>query len=256
MASPEKSNDVPTNSEGLRGAGRKVLWLGWIILFGAIGIVATIGVQYFVSLRCQRDERQRAHASMQEQMNRLRAGEMNCLVNPDPRFIDEVLADAACATAVEDLYLGGDVSDSRLGRLRELPNLKAIIFLFADPPSALLKSLHGMTTIEGLTFEHVDLSRHDMEQIATLPNLKSLCFPQYDLRADDLEPLHRCPSLERLVVTKASPDELTPFLQKARQLRYVGVGVRLLETSGAELTEDSLRKLLPNCECRVWDDER
>jgi hypothetical protein len=174
-------------------------------------------------------------------------------------IFDEILADKACAGAVQDVYLGGDLSDPRLGRLRELPNLKSIVFLFAEKPDALLESLRGVATIEGLCFDHTRLTGHNVDQIASLPSLKRLCFSLNGLRLSDLLPLRHHPSLERLVVTEVSADQnMIGLLQSMPRLRCVGVGARShgKQPQGGQLTEESLRKALPGCECSLWEDDR
>lgn len=242
-----------------RSRRRRPTWLGWMALFAVIGVVATVGIQYLVDAGFQRADSRKTRAAMRDQMDLLRRGQIDCLVQPDPRFIDEILADKACAVAVRDVYLGGDVSDPRLGRLREFPHLRSIVFLFADSPDNVLESLRGMASIEGLSFEHVRLSRRNFGQIASFPNLKSLCFPQYRLTANDLQPLERHPSLERLALTKATLDrDLLPLFQSMPRLRYVGIGDW---SSGEEppekhLSAKSLREALPGCECCFWADER
>ena len=49
--------------------------------------------------------------------------------------------------------MGLDVSDERLGRLRQLPNLKRIELLFAQKVDVFLDRLKGMPTIETLDLE-------------------------------------------------------------------------------------------------------
>ena len=118
-------------------------WFRWMLLFGGLGILATVGLQFLAFAWCDRDESRTSHDWMKDQMQRLRQGEINCLIDPDPRFLEEILADAAAAAAVRDVYLGGDLSDPRLGRLRELRNLKCIVFIFADHHNEFLQRMHG-----------------------------------------------------------------------------------------------------------------
>jgi hypothetical protein len=117
-----------------------------------------------------------------EQMEELRRGRINCLVQPDPRFIDELLADAACAAKIRDLYLGADVSDPRLGRLRDLPNLKSVVLLSAIAPDEFLKKLRGSTTIEDLSLVFCRPSPQGVEHIRKLPKLKrfGICVNRFD----------------------------------------------------------------------------
>jgi hypothetical protein len=192
---------------------------------------------------------------MQDQLENLRRGEINCLVGPDPRFIDELLSDKIGAANIRDLYIGGDLSDSRLGRLLELPNLKCVVFLFADDPGDFLKRLHGKASIEEMTLEHAFLSRNDMAEIGSFPHLKSLGIGQSP-NISELEGLRRHPSLERLVLARANSDpNLIPLLQSMPRLRDVAIGVCDGKTN-IKVFQTSLRAALPRCRCRVWDDCR
>jgi hypothetical protein len=117
------------------------------------------------------------------------------LVQPDPRFVDELLAAAACTSKIRHLYLGGDVSDPRLARLRELPNLKSVVLLSANDPDKFLEELRGLTTIKELSLVWCSPSRQGIEHIGSLPNLKrfGLCVGHFD--AGDWESL--CKALPR-----------------------------------------------------------
>lgn len=132
MPSQEDQDATPADREESEITGHGSTWLGWMTLFGTLGVLAAIGVQAFVAHWCQRDEVRQSRAWMADQLGQLRRGEIDCLVNPDPRFIDELLADAACAAKVRELYVGGDLSDPRLGQLRKLPHLSRIVFLLRN----------------------------------------------------------------------------------------------------------------------------
>jgi hypothetical protein len=124
------------------------------------------------------------HALLTAQMEELRRGDVDCLVQPDPRFIDELLADAACASKVRRLCLGGDVSNPRLGRLRELPNLKSVTLLSANDPDKFLEKLQGAHAIEEVSLVWCRPSRRGVALIGGLPNLKrfGLCVGHFDQR--------------------------------------------------------------------------
>ena len=148
-------------------------WFRWMLLFGGLGILATVGLQFLAFAWCDRDESRKSHDWMKDQMQRLRQGEINCLVDPDPRSLEELLADAAAAAAVRDVYLGGDLSDPRLAGLRELPNLKCIVFIFADHHKEFLQRMHGAAAIEELSFDCTPLERADVESDRQLSPLES-----------------------------------------------------------------------------------
>jgi len=158
---------------------------------------------------------------------------------------------------IREVYLGpGNLSDPLLERLRELPNLKCIVFLFTENPDLGLKRLRGITTIEELTFERTFLSRRSIDLIGSFPNLKSLCFPMYGLKANDLNGIKNHPSIERICFTRAERDEaLLPVLQSLPHLNSVIIQVGYDEQK-AKAFERSLQKTLPDCTCRVDEIER
>ena len=205
MADQEEKDAMPADHGDSENAGRKMAWFGWMFLFGAMGILMTIGLQHLVSTWCEQDEFRNNDRWMMDQMQQLRQGEINCLVDPDPRIIEELLADAAPAAAVRDVYLGGDLSDPRLGRLRDLPNLKCIVFLCANHHNEFLQLMHSAPAIEELSFGCTQLVRADVDQLASFPHLKSLgigsnspFMNQTGLNVSDLDGLRGHPSLEQL----------------------------------------------------------
>jgi len=258
VSAQEEQETVPANRSATEIAGHNVAWVGWMVLFGTIGILTTMGVQWLVEEWCERDRFRQSQTWMQDQMGQLRRGEINCLINPDPRFLVELLADTACAAKVRDLYLGGDLSDPRLGRVRELPNLKCIVFLFATQQSAFLERLHGMSTIEELSFDHTLLARNDVNHIGSFPRLRMLRAEALS-ELSDLEGLRGHPLLERLSLSAPEADNKTiPVFQSMPHLRDLTVGVRYDEKAnpGSVSFEELLAKALPRCKCRVWQDGR
>jgi hypothetical protein len=232
--------------------GLSACW-GWLLLFWLIGCVVLTAVLTGARTWADHEEARRSRALLTEQMELLRQGKVNCLVAPDPRFVAEVLADHDCAANVRDLYLGGDTCDQRLGRLRELPNLKCLVLLFADNPDALLERLRGMSTLEELTIDRTFLSRQSIDHIGCFPKLKSLCLPVYGLKPGDLEGIRNHPSIEALFLTRADCDEaLIPLLQSMPRLKTVTIQVGRV----VKKFEKSLQKALPNCQCRVENVER
>jgi hypothetical protein len=245
-------NTVSTDNANSESVGRKAgLCLAWLTLFGLIGWLVLTAAMPVIQTRCSREELPKSRALMTQQMEQLKRGEINCLVQPDPRFIDELLAGPVCTANIRDLYLGCDVSDQRLARLRELPNLKCIVFLFAENPDIFLERLRGNATIEELTFDHSFVPSRAIEAIASLPNLKSLALPLDRPKAGKLHGLKNHPTIEKLYLRVADLDEsLIPVLQTLPSLRRVTIDTTRSSTD-AKSYEGSLRKALPNCECHV-----
>jgi hypothetical protein len=165
--------------------------LAWLCIFGLVGYLALTVLLMAVRNWCAAEEVRRSHALLTEQMEELKQGNVDCLVQPDPRLVDELLADVACTSKIRALYIGGDVSDPRLGRLRELPNLKSVVLLRANDPDEFLGKLRGLTTIEELSLVFCSPSRHGIKHIASLPNLKKfgLCIGKMD--SEDWESLRK-----------------------------------------------------------------
>jgi hypothetical protein len=258
MTAPEGEKTVPTDCGAMGSAGHDLAWAGWMTLFGVLGILTTLGVQWWVDRWCKLDEFRQSQTWMQEQMEQLRRGEIDCLIQPDPRFVGDLLADTVCAAKIRDLYVGGDLSDPRLGRLRALPNLKCIVFLFADQHSAFLEHLNGMSTIEELTFDHTFLTRKDVEQIGSFPHLKSLHAGSLS-QFGNLEGLRGHRSLERLSLAAAAADKgMISVFQSMPHLHALSVGVCHKEkaSTAGDSFERLLDQSLPGCKCRVWEDDR
>ena len=186
---------------------------------------------------------------MTAQMDQLRHGEIHCLCQPDPELMADLLADAACAENVHDVYLGGDVSDERLGLLRHLPHLSCIVLITAEDPDTLLERLQGMTTIEQLTLDHSTLLRGGMETIRSFSHLKSLCLPIGSATDGNLQAIANHPSIETLVLSRIEVDaSLKTILETLPRLRSVTIED---PAPGAEDAEESLRQTLLNCQIEV-----
>jgi hypothetical protein len=225
---------------------------GWLLLFGLLGALATAAVGVACAKWGERYASRRSHTAMIEQMDQIKRGEIDCLVQPDPRFIDELMADKDCTTKICEIDLRGDVSDQRLGRLRELPNVRCIVLLFAGEPDAFLERLHGMASVEQLTLEYTAPSRRGIESIGKFPKLKSLCLPVDAKKLGDLHGIESHPRIENLVLTRIveCDKRLLPILQSLPRLRTVKLeGVD--DPAEAESFEKNLRKALPHCQCTV-----
>jgi hypothetical protein len=169
------------------GVSNAVSCLAWLCFFGLLGCLVLTMLLMVVRNSCDDDGLRNGRVLLMEQMEDLRRGDVDCLVQPDPRFVDELLADAACASKIRDLYLGGDVSDHRLGHLRELPNLKSVVLLSANDPDKFLEEFRGVTTIEELSLVWCSPSHHGIEHIGSLPNLKRFGLCVGHLSPEDWE---------------------------------------------------------------------
>lgn len=238
--------DQTTKKQAGSGCAVCAAWLG---LFGLLGVLTTVLLSNLSAIWIQRNEPDLNVALMIEQIGQLKRGEIHCLVQPDPRFIDELFADPKSGERVCELYLGGDVSDERLGRLRELPNLKALILLFAENADILLERLQGMPSLEVLDLERVMFSPRGMAALTRFPKLKSFSIRARRSKFSDWDCLRSHPRLENLTLTRIDCDErLLPVLQSLPRLQ----SVTLKDADGdVKAFEQTLRKALPNCRCKV-----
>mgnify|MGYP000976317268 CR=1 FL=1 len=224
--------------------------LGWLILFGVVGFFVMTAVLSSLKSFGDKEELRQCRALMTEQIERIKRGEINCLVQPDPRLIDELMTDTACSEKIRDLYLGGDLSDPQLSRLLELPNLKCIILLFGDKSIVFFEHLKGNAKIEEITIDRTHLTRKAVDCIGSLPNLKSLCCPVEGLKPDDLQGIANHPAIEKLYLGRAeNSDGLLPILQSLPRLK--NVTIQILEERNPESFRESLQSALPDCKCLV-----
>jgi hypothetical protein len=223
---------------------------GWLVLFGVLGVLATMAVNAACTKWITQDAVRHSRASMMTQVEQIKRGEVKCFVQPDPALVDELLADPECAAKIDELYLGGDVSDERLGRLRELPNLRCIVMLFAYKPEIFLERLQGMATIEELTLEHSYPSGHGIQCIKSFPKLKSLCLPLERDTTGDLSGIKNHPSIEQMVLVRPYCDEQLLSLLKSLP-RLHSLTIEDPDEQGATSFEEPLRKALPHCQCSV-----
>jgi hypothetical protein len=198
-------------------------------------------------------EPQLSRELMQEQIAQLRRGEIHCLSQPDPRFVDELLADPVAAAQVHELYLGGDVSDVRLARLRELPNLKSVILLVAEHADVFLERLQALPSLEVLDLERTPLAPEGIAALRRFPMLKSLTLMLYFDRIGDAEGLRGHPTLEHLTLTRSACDpRLVPILQSLPRLQSVSIDDH--GPADYRVFEKMMLAVLPNCRCSVYSE--
>lgn len=88
-------NNESTEAPRRTAPDRTSLWVVASLALCSIGLV----VAYDATCRWRlREDFRLRRAVMQRQMDEIRAGKIDCLVQPDPEFIDDLLADAACTT--------------------------------------------------------------------------------------------------------------------------------------------------------------
>ncbi|HVX60595.1 MAG TPA: hypothetical protein VHC19_08335 [Pirellulales bacterium] len=221
----------------------------WLLMFAPIGILAVYCVADACANWGERESMRLRHVAMTEQLRRIRQGEIHCLVKPELDCVEELLADAKCAENIEEVYLSGDVSDARLGRLRELPHLKSVILLFNDNPDVFLERLQGMDTLEVLNLEHSSPSRRGVEFIGSLPKIQSLSLDLGRKQAGVLDGIRNLAALEHLTLSWRRCDaDILPLLQGLPNLRTVTIEN---VDDGAKAFEELLQRALPDCDSSV-----
>lgn len=133
------------------------------------------------------------------QMGKIKAGEGKGLAGIDPRFIGDVLEDSKCVEKLEQLAFSAcDVSDTRLGRLSSLPNVRSIIFDETRGTDEFLKNISGMDSVEFMGFRATDLTADGIRSLAGFPSLKSLRLGQRDVEEAGVSELMGLAALEEL----------------------------------------------------------
>ncbi len=233
--------------------GKASSCLGWLMLWGLLGVLMSAIAGGLTAMWCERYEPERSRQLLAEQIEQLRQGEINCLVQPDPRFLDELLADREATAKICELYMGRDVADPRFKRLRELPSLRCIALVFAENSDVLLKHLGGMETVEVLSLDHTWPSAEGIQAIGRFPHLRSLCVGVG--KPSELEGLRNHPKLENILLVTKLDKELIPILQSLPQLRKISIEYRE-ESKMADDFKSLLEKSLPRCKCSVLSVER
>jgi hypothetical protein len=222
---------------------------GWLAVSTAIAVMAYLLVHVWCTRSMEATERTVRRELLTEQMRQLRAGEIHCLCQPDPEWLYEVLADAACAENIHDVYLGGDVSDERLAQLKTLPHLSRLVFLAATNVDTLLERLHSMPTIEQVTCEQSVVGPASMRALREFPRLTSLTVPVGNMKDSDVQALAGHPVLETLVLNRIDADaSLLPLLKSLPRLR--NVTVEYPDSLPAEF-EAQFHEAIPNCQCDI-----
>lgn len=222
----------------------------WCFLFAMV----CAGLTAWASAKCQQwcegNLQEQRHAALREQIDLIRQGDLDCLVQPDPQFIHEVLDDPACVARIRAVDLAGDLSDERLGRLRELTNLSRLVLLFARRTERLLDRVADIPTVEEVDLIHTHVAKCGIDALMRLPRLKVLSLSAPCIAIGDMEGMRNHPTLEDLLVTHNLhwDDSLVSLLQSLPRLRKVTITG--LEEAPKAL-EQSLRRSLPGCECHV-----
>ena len=94
-----------TDEQGFTGgASATQSRLAALSVFGLVGVlVGFLVLIAFLAVAHRRGDAEgsrKSHALLADQMAKLRSGKTDCLVQPDPRFVEELLADRACAAKI------------------------------------------------------------------------------------------------------------------------------------------------------------
>ncbi len=226
--------------------------IGLVLMFAIAGTAVVRATRPGLESLASQENTRLARMRLAEQLALIRESQRDFLIYPEPCSVEGLLIDEDCRGRIREIYLAENLSDARLGGLRELPNLRTIVFLFANNADAFLANLRRKESVEWLSFDHSPVSRRGVESLATLPKLKTLCI---SASAADLVPLHNHPTLESFFVfARTEPDRLIPILKTMPRLRSVTVQT-LEEWPMIGRLADRLKSELPNCESKVEEAE-
>ena len=130
MGDRAERDTMPADHGGSKTAGRKTAWFGWMVVFGVLGTLTTVGLQHLVATWCERNEVRTGHAWMATRCGNSGKEKSTAWLTLTPLHRGTLGRRTRCGSGSRRLPWGR-LSDARLGRLRELPNLKCIVFLCA-----------------------------------------------------------------------------------------------------------------------------
>jgi len=187
-------------------------------------------------------------AGLARQMELLEQGKIDCLVRPDARFVDRLFTNRECIAKVSLLCVGGDLSDGRLARLGELPNVRCLTAIGGKNIDAFLKNMGSTPTLQEIALLYTYPTDDTVRLICDLPNLRSLHLSFTHGKDDSLRHLNNHCSLEVLSLDGVRCDErLLTILQSIPHLRRCTLGYRDIGMT----FEASLRKAVPACHVRI-----
>jgi hypothetical protein len=191
---------------------------------------------------------------MAQKIARIKSGETSDLWNPDPEFVDLVTRDPECVKKICGLVFlteltTSDVSDQRLARLAELPNLRRVALNDTVGTDVFLKHLRRSESLTSVEFcrsrlHGEGITAKGIEHLAEIPNLRRLQILFGVSYRMDLAPLEKCLSLERLLLgyyNEGSPSEPVPadhldVLERLPKLRS-------LSLEGCKITDQTVDRL-------------
>ena len=187
-------------------------------------------------------------ARLNRQITDIKAGKTDWLIDPDPSRLEDVLKDVACSSRVTWVTITGPrMSDGRLCHLREFPRLKIIWLEYSHNADAFLRNIHGMTSLEEISFHHAPFSKSGAQHLGSFPHLTRLRLDNVsDATLEDIKGLTQLQLLELDYgdVDDAGLEHLAEFTRlKTLDLVYT-----------TQVTRQGVKKLqrnLPNCKITV-----
>ena len=231
-------------------------WFVGIFLFSAIGIGLLFLATTINRGWCDQLSVKLSYNANVAQLEKIKKGEIDCLVQPDATLVDAIFSDTAIAEKIKTLYLGNDVTAPYLAGLKELPSLKTVVLLCAKQPDVFLERLSGKESLEAISLERCFIPSEGMKIFGGFPNLRSLCFPLFRMTANDLEWLRNHATLEKLYFTKydGSVSDFS-ILRTIPRLRELTIRTRSDYNDEKKLLA-SLEQALPDCRVVVQLEER
>jgi hypothetical protein len=175
-------------------------WSCCLVGLGAIVFVVVLVLALACGLHWLSDK------EIREQWERkvadLEAGRTTCLIQPEPRFLEDFVTkrpEAAAKVIEVQMYIGR-ASDKRFRYVGQFPKLEKIyLYEIWEGADTFLKNIAGMKSLTSLSLSKTRLSGEGFAAVASFPNLKRLQF-DWACKGADLKPLSGHKNLETLVL--------------------------------------------------------
>lgn len=166
--SPISENNSPIPRAKRRGC-LLVLLVGMVMVLLLI-CLAPYGLDYYFRLGRERYTRSQIGT--------------NSLFDPDPTVLQELVENQENASKVIKVYIGElsgpHFTAEQFQALRQLPHLKRVEVMYVGQGDAVLAAIHGIATIEELSFYHAGVTAKGTHYLSSFPNLKHLDIDRVD----------------------------------------------------------------------------
>lgn len=225
-----------------KGLGRRKLAIGCLVAF----LLFCAGCALLL-LATRRNLRK---GWVERQIAEIKLGETSTMSLLYPELVDLVMNDPECVEKIRVVDLKACVvSDKRLARLGELPNLGHIDLEETDGTDIFLRNIRGTESVDSLVLHLTDVSDKGIQYVAEIPGLKALVIVPARSDRYDLNALRNHPTLESIELVYGDSERLPSahlrVLKSLPSLRCVMLHSRQLSDEEVETlkTMSTLRRL-------------